>query len=76
MNDIRITYKGLYLNQQTNEYVRVKQYMYAESGDDRFLLLRFENIGRNPVRGLTVSVSQYDAAGKILHTVGRSFGCK
>lgn len=68
MRDMNITYKGLYLNPQTNEYVRVKQYMYAEDGDGRFLLLRFENVGRNVVRGLTVSVSQYDAAGKLLQT--------
>lgn len=68
MRDMNITYKGLYLTPQTNEYVRVKQYMYAEDGDGRFLLLRFENVGRNAVRGLTVSVSQYDAAGKLLQT--------
>ena len=64
MTDYTIISKGSYNETQPNNCVSVKNYMYLQQNGELSLVLRFKNLSKYRLTGITFAVVFYDGAGK------------
>ena len=64
MTDYTIISKGSYNETQPNNCVTVKNYMYLQQNGELSLVLRFKNLSKYRLTGITFAVVFYDGAGK------------
>lgn len=65
-NDLQMLSKGFYQYAQMDRFVMAKNYMFLRNKGKKFLLIRFYNDMDYKVEGMTFTIYQLDATGKML----------